>query len=86
VRCLQLPAKPGLARGERSDREAAVLKVPGEQGAVLKVLSRLALGVQQPLDSLDDLVAVGQEQRKQLDMFPKWNLTGTCAVHNAAPP
>jgi len=61
MRFLQLASETRLVAGESIECEEAILKVTREKGNVLEVLDRLALGVQQPLYSLDDFIAMGQE-------------------------
>jgi hypothetical protein len=63
--------------GDASEREEAILEVTIETGTVLQVLDRLALGVQQRLDSLDDLIAMGQEESEKLDVCLKRHLAET---------
>jgi hypothetical protein len=68
MRALQLTPEARLAGGDLRAREEAVLEVMRQQRTVLQVFDRLPLGVQDPLDSLDDGVAMGQEEVEQLDM------------------
>jgi hypothetical protein len=68
MRFLQLTSKTRLAVGDPSEREKAILKVTRQQGAVLEVFDRLSLGVQHSLDSLDDVIAMGQEEVEEFDL------------------
>jgi hypothetical protein len=56
---------------EPREREEAILKVTRQQGAVLPVFDRLSLGVQHPLDSLDDVIALGQKELEEFDVCLK---------------
>jgi len=58
----QLPSKAKLVGGDASECEEAFLEVTREKAAVSQVLDRLSLGVQHTLYSLDDFIAMGQEQ------------------------
>src|SRR5687767_3911270 len=77
MRCFRLPSKARLAVGDSSECEEAILEVTKQQGAVLQVFKRLPLGVQEPLDSLDDVVSMRQEEFEQFDMRLKRHLTTT---------
>src|SRR5215470_13919195 len=79
MRFLQLTSKTRLITGA-GEGEEAILKMTRENGTVLHVLDRLALGVQQPLYSLDDFIAMGQEQLEKFDMRVKRHLH-----HNTLP-
>jgi hypothetical protein len=68
VRCLQLPAKLRLLGRNAGKREEARLEAARQHAAVLQVLDRPALRVEQLLDSLDDRIAMGQEALEQLDV------------------
>jgi hypothetical protein len=71
MRFFQLTSKTRLVAGDVSESEETILKVTRQKGSVLQVLDRLALGVQQPLNSLDDFIAMGQEQLEKFDMRVK---------------
>ena len=60
MRFFQLTSKTRLAVRDPGCEEA-VLEVSREQGTVLIGGVRLSLGVQNPFDSLDDFIAMGQE-------------------------
>ena len=77
MRFFQLTSKTRLAVGDASEREEAILKVTRQKGTVLQVLDRLSLGVQQPLYSLDDFIAMGQEELEKFDMCLKRHLART---------
>ena len=74
MRFSQLTSKTRLVAGDASEREEAILKVTRQKGTVLLVLDRLSLGVQQPLYSLDDFIAMGQEELEKFDMCLKRHL------------
>ena len=77
MRFFQLTFKARLVVGDASECEEAILKVTRQKARVLQVLDRLSLGVQQPLYSLDDFIAMGQEQLEKLDMRVKRHLART---------
>ena len=77
MRFFQLTSKTRLVAGDASEREEAIPKVTRQKGTVLQVLDRLSLGVQQPLDSLDDFIAMGQEELEKFDMCLKRHLART---------
>ena len=62
-----------------------------QKGHVLQVLCGLSLGVQHALYSLDDCIAMGQEELEKLDMRLKRHMAETLcgwplfAYHNASP-
>jgi hypothetical protein len=68
MRFLQLTAETRLVAGDARESKEAILEVTRKQGTVLPVLGRLSLGVQQPLYSLDDFIAMDQEQLEKFDM------------------
>ena len=74
MRFLQLTSKTRVALADPSEREEAILKVMGQQGTVLQVFDRLSLGVQHSLYSLDDVIAMGQEEVEEVDMCLKRHL------------
>ena len=53
-----------------------------QERPVLQVLERLPLSVQQPLYSLDDLIALGQEKSEKVDVRFKRHRTKTFACHH----
>ena len=71
MRFFQLTSKTRLVAGDASECEEAILKVARQKGTVLQVLDRLSLGVHQPLYSLDDFIAMGEEQLEKFDMRVK---------------
>ncbi len=77
MRFFQLTSQTRLAVGDPSDCEEAILKVTRQKGTVLQVLDRLSLGVQHPLYSLDDVIAMGQEELEKFDMCLKRHLART---------
>jgi hypothetical protein len=52
----------------RGPNEEAILKETRQKRAVVQVFDRLSLGVQHPFNSLDDVVAMGEEELEQLDV------------------
>src|SRR5687767_6338207 len=77
MRFFQLTSKARLVAGDAIECEEAILKVTRQKGTVLLVLERLSLGVQQPLYSLDDFIAMDQEQLEKFDMRLKRQLART---------
>ena len=71
MRFFQLTSKTRLAVGDPSECEEAILKVTRQKGTVLEVFDRLSLGVQHSLYSLDDVIAMGQEEVEEFDMCLK---------------
>jgi len=59
-----LAAKTRLAVRDVSECEEAIFEETRQKRSVLQVFSRLSLRVQHPLDSLDDVVAMSQEDLK----------------------
>ena len=74
MRFFQLTSQARLALRDPSKGEEAILEVTRQNGTVLQVFERLPLGVQQPLYSLDDVVAMGQEELEKLDVGLKRHL------------
>ena len=70
----QLTSQTRLVVGDDGEREETILEVTRQKGTVLQVLDRLSLGVQRPLDALDDFSAMGQEQLEKLDVGLKRHL------------
>ncbi|MEP7306590.1 MAG: hypothetical protein ABJA98_13820 [Acidobacteriota bacterium] len=73
----QLISKARLAVGDAGEREETIFKVTRQNGRVPQVLDRPALGVQQSLDSLDDVIAMGQEEVQEVDVGLKRHLATT---------
>jgi hypothetical protein len=73
----QLTSKTRLAVGDPGEREEAILEVTGQKGTVLEVLGRPSLRVQNPLNSLDEFIAMGQEELEKFDVCVKRHLIGT---------
>ena len=71
MRIVQLTSNTRLAGGDPSECEEAILEVTREKGSVLQVFDGLSLGVQHPLYSLDDVIAMGEEELEKLDMCLK---------------
>jgi hypothetical protein len=71
----QLTAQARLAMGDPD--EETILEVTREKETVVKVFRRLSLRVQQPLYSLDDVIAMGQEELEKLDVCLKRHLDHT---------
>ena len=77
--------------GDPSEREEAVLEVTRQKRHVLQLLDGLSLGVQHALYSLDDCIAMDQEEPEKLYMRLKRHVAETLcglplfAYHNAAP-
>src|SRR5262245_47060796 len=68
MRFFQLTSQTRLAVGDLGEGEEAILKVAIQNGTVLQVFDRLSLGVQQPLYSLNDFIAMGQEESEKFDV------------------
>ncbi len=85
MRFFQLTPKTRLVVLDPSEREEAVLEVARQQGDVLQVLCGLALGVQHALYSLDDCVAMGQEELQKLDVRLKRHMARPRAVGLSSP-
>src|SRR5262249_25437018 len=77
MRFFQFTSKTRLVAGDANECEEAILKLTRQKGTVLQVLDRLALSVQQPLYSLDDFIAMGQEQLEKFDVSVKPHLART---------
>ena len=77
MRFFQLTSKTRLAVSDPRECEEAILKVTRQKGTVLQVVDRLSLGVQHPLYSLDDFIAMGQEELEKFDMCLKRHLART---------
>ena len=69
MRVFQLTSQTRLAL--RDPDEEAILKVTRQLGAVSEVFDRFSLGVQHPLYSLDDVIAMSQEELEKFDMCLK---------------
>ena len=74
MRFFQLTSETRLAVGDPTECEEAILKVTRQKGTVLQVFDRLSLGVQHSLYSLDDVIAMGQEELEKFDMCLKRHL------------
>jgi hypothetical protein len=86
MRVFQLASQPRLALGDASTCEEAILNVTRQHRTVSQVFDRLPLGVQQPLQALDDLIAMVQEELKKFDMCLKRHCGETLsgfATHDA---
>ena len=68
MRFFQLTSKMRLAVGDARECEEAILKVTRQKRTVLEVFDWLSLGVQYSLYSLDDVIAMGQEEAEEFDM------------------
>jgi hypothetical protein len=77
VRGFQLTPETRLAAGHPGQGKEAVLEEIGQQNIVLQILDRLALGVQHPLYSLDDVTAMVEEELEQLEMCLERHLPRT---------
>ena len=73
----QLTPKTRLAVGDTRECEEAILELAKQKRAVLQVLDRLSLGVQDSLYSLDDFIAMGHEELEKFDMRLKRHLGRT---------
>jgi hypothetical protein len=71
MRLFQLIPKTRLVAGEAGKREEALLEFTRQKGNVLQVSDRPSSGVQQPFYTLDDFIAMGQEQLEEFDMRVK---------------
>ena len=74
VRFLQLTSKGCLTVSEA--RKETVLDVTEETSTILQILDRLPLGVQNALQALDDVNAMGEKECEELEMGPKRHLAG----------
>jgi len=63
-----LTPKTRLVVSDARKCEEAIFKQTREKRMILQVLDRLPLCVQQRLYSVDDLIAVGEEQLEKLDV------------------
>jgi hypothetical protein len=86
MRLLQLTPQTRLVVGDGCECEKTVLKMPGQKRTILQVGNRLSLSGQQSLYSVDDFIAVGQEQLEQFDMRPERHFPNSLVFHNARPP
>jgi hypothetical protein len=77
VRFFQLTSKSRLVACDAGECEEAILKVTRQDETILQILDRLSLGVQQFLYSLDDFIAMGQEQLEEFDVSVKRHLART---------
>jgi hypothetical protein len=68
MRVFQLASQTRLVVSNPREREKAILEVTREQGTIPQVFDRFSLSVQDSLYSLDDRIAVGQEELEKLDM------------------
>jgi hypothetical protein len=62
-----------IAGSRPTEREEAILTVTRQKGTVWRVFDRLSLRAQQPLYSLDDVIATGQEELEKFEMCLKWH-------------
>jgi hypothetical protein len=86
MRVFQLASQARLALGDTRACEETILDVTRQQGTVPEVFDRLPLGVQHPLQTFDDLIAIGQEELKKFDMCLKRHFGETLsgfATHDA---
>ena len=72
MRFFQLASKARLIAGDARECEKAILEPTRQNNAVLQVLGRLSLGVQQLLDSAGDFIAMRKEELKECDVRIKW--------------
>ena len=86
VRFLQSTSKMRLVAGRATDCEEAILEVTRQKGSILQVLARLSLGVQQSLDSLDDFIAMGEEELEQFDVGVERHLANFAHRRYCHPP
>jgi hypothetical protein len=68
MRFLQLTSETRLAVGDTGEGEEAILNVTRQKGTVLQVFDRPSLSVQYCLYSLDDFIAMSQEELEKFDM------------------
>jgi hypothetical protein len=68
VRFFQLTSETRLAVGDTCECEEAILEVAGKKGTVPQVFDRLSSSVQYCLYSLDDFIAMGQEELEKFDV------------------
>ena len=86
MRFFQLTFKMRLLAGDAGDCEKAILEVTRQERPVLQILDRLSLGVQQPLDSLDDFIAMGEEELEQFDVGVERHLANFAHRRYCHPP
>ena len=77
MRVFQLTSQTRLVVGDTRECEEAILNVTRQKRTVLQVFDRLSLGVQHPLQLIDDVIATGQEELEQFDMCLKRHLAKT---------
>src|SRR5688572_21259396 len=65
MRFFRLTSRTRLAVGDPN--EEAILEVTRQNGTVSQIFVRFSLGVQQSLYSLDDVIAMGQEELEKFD-------------------
>src|SRR5687767_1612260 len=75
MRFFRLTSQTRLAVGDPN--EEAILEVTRQNGTVSQIFVRFSLGVQQSLYSLDDVIAMRQEELEKFDMFLKRHLAET---------
>lgn len=68
MRFVQLTSKTSLFVGDAREREEAIREITGQKRTGAQVFGRLSLGVQQPLYSLDNFAATGEEELEKLDV------------------
>ena len=74
---LQLTSQTRLAVGGVGGCKEAIFKVTRQTGRVPQVFDRPSLSVQQSFYSLDDVIAMGQEEVKEFDVGLKRRLART---------
>jgi hypothetical protein len=77
MRFFQSPSEARLAVPDPREREEAILKVTRQKETVLLVWSRPPLGVQYPLNALDDHSALRQKEFEEFDMGLERHLAHT---------
>src|SRR5215831_4893870 len=77
MRFLQLTSETRLTVRHAGECEEAILEVTGQKRAVLLVVNRFSLRVQQALYALDDLVATAHEELEKFDVRLERHLAET---------
>src|SRR5579862_8313668 len=85
MRFFQLASETSLSGADGSACKEAILEMAGQKRPVLQVPDRLALGVQNGLYALDDIVALRQKQPQHLNVGLKRHLTKRLPRHDAPP-
>jgi hypothetical protein len=77
MRFFQSTSQTRLVGRDPGQSKEAIFEVTGKKGTVLQVFNRLSLSVQHSFYTLDDALAVGQEELEKFDVFVKRHLART---------